>query len=67
MPTASAGAKRLCFSCVSARMVLLGEAQRWGVGMTDVTRILNAIERGDARATEELLLLAYEELRLLAG
>jgi len=35
--------------------------------MSDVTRILNAIERGDAGATEELLPLVYEELRLLAA
>jgi len=35
--------------------------------MTDVTRILNAIERGDAGATDELLPLVYEELRLLAA
>jgi RNA polymerase sigma factor (TIGR02999 family) len=34
--------------------------------MSDVTQILNAIERGDARATDELLPLVYEELRLLA-
>ncbi|MBN1362969.1 MAG: sigma-70 family RNA polymerase sigma factor [Sedimentisphaerales bacterium] len=34
--------------------------------MSDVTRILNAIERGDAQATDELLPLVYEELRLLA-
>jgi RNA polymerase sigma factor (TIGR02999 family) len=35
--------------------------------MSDVTRILNAIEQGDARATEELLPLVYDELRLLAA
>jgi len=35
--------------------------------MTDVTRILNAIERGDAKATDELLPLVYEELRILAA
>jgi RNA polymerase sigma factor (TIGR02999 family) len=35
--------------------------------MTDVTRILNAIEQGDAQATEQLLPLVYEELRLLAA
>jgi RNA polymerase sigma factor (TIGR02999 family) len=35
--------------------------------MTDVTRILNAIEQGNAGATEELLPLVYEELRLLAA
>jgi RNA polymerase sigma factor (TIGR02999 family) len=35
--------------------------------MSDVTRILNAIQRGDAKATDELLPLVYEELRLLAA
>jgi len=35
--------------------------------MTDVTRILNAIEKGDPRATEELIPLVYDELRLLAA
>lgn len=35
--------------------------------MSDVTRILNAIERGDAKATDELLPLVYEELRFLAA
>jgi RNA polymerase sigma factor (TIGR02999 family) len=35
--------------------------------MTEVTRILNEIERGDAKATDELLPLVYEELRLLAA
>jgi RNA polymerase sigma factor (TIGR02999 family) len=35
--------------------------------MSDVTRILNAIEQGDAQATDELLPVVYEELRLLAA
>ena len=35
--------------------------------MTDVTRIINAIQQGDKGATEELLPLVYEELRLLAA
>jgi RNA polymerase sigma factor (TIGR02999 family) len=35
--------------------------------MTEVTRILNAIEQGDVRAVDELLPLVYEELRLLAA
>jgi len=35
--------------------------------MTDVTRILNAIGQGDAKASDELLPLVYEELRLLAA
>jgi len=35
--------------------------------MNDVTRILNAIEQGDVRASDELLPLVYEELRLLAA
>jgi len=34
--------------------------------MSDVTRILSAIERGDANAAKELLPLVYEELRRLA-
>ena len=33
---------------------------------SDVTRILEAVEQGDARAAEELLPLVYEELRRLA-
>lgn len=35
--------------------------------MSDVTRVLNAIEEGDANAADELLPLVYEELRLLAA
>lgn len=35
--------------------------------MTDVTRILSAIEQGDAQAAEQLLPLVYEELRKLAA
>jgi RNA polymerase sigma factor (TIGR02999 family) len=34
--------------------------------MSDVTRILSAIEQGDPRAAEELLPLVYDELRRLA-
>ncbi len=35
--------------------------------MSDVTRILSAIEHGDAKAADELLPLVYEELRKLAA
>src|SRR2546426_10896250 len=35
--------------------------------MTDVTRILSAIEQGDPHAAEELLPLVYDELRKLAA
>ena len=35
--------------------------------MADVTQILNAIERGDPQAAEELLPLVYDELRHLAA
>ncbi len=35
--------------------------------MTDVTRILNAIEQGDPSAAEHLLPLVYDELRKLAA
>src|SRR5713226_3204277 len=35
--------------------------------MTDVTRILSAIEHGDPHAGEQLLPLVYDELRKLAA
>ena len=35
--------------------------------MSEVTRILSAIEEGDAHAAEQLLPLVYEELRNLAA
>jgi len=35
--------------------------------MTDVTRILSAIEQGDPRAAEQLLPLVYDELRKVAA
>lgn len=35
--------------------------------MTDVTRILDAIEQGDPQAAEQLLPLVYDELRRLAA
>ena len=35
--------------------------------MTDITRILSAIEQGDPSAAEKLLPLVYDELKRLAG
>ena len=35
--------------------------------MTEVTRILNAIDHGDSQAAEQLLPLVYDELRRLAA
>src|SRR5262245_56625902 len=35
--------------------------------MSEVTRILSAIEQGDAHAAEQLLPLVYQELRALAA
>jgi DNA-directed RNA polymerase specialized sigma24 family protein len=35
--------------------------------MSDVTRILNTIEQGDAGSVDKFLPLVYEELRLLAA
>jgi RNA polymerase sigma factor (TIGR02999 family) len=37
------------------------------VSMSDVTRILSAVEHGDAQAAEQLLPLVYDELRKLAA
>src|SRR5437016_14220123 len=36
-------------------------------GVSDVTRVIEAVQRGDAKAAEELLPLVYEELRRLAA
>src|SRR5262249_52414137 len=38
-----------------------------GCQMSDVTRVLGAIERGDPQAAEQLLPLVYAELRRLAA
>jgi hypothetical protein len=35
--------------------------------MNDVTRILRAMEQGDARAADQLMGLIYDELRRLAA
>ena len=35
--------------------------------MSEVTRILSAIEQGDPKAAEQLLPLVYDELRRLAA
>jgi hypothetical protein len=35
--------------------------------MSEVTRILSAVEQGDTHAAEQLLPLVYEELRKLAA
>jgi RNA polymerase sigma factor (TIGR02999 family) len=37
------------------------------MSMNDITRILSAVERGDAHAPEQLLPLVYDELRRLAA
>jgi len=37
------------------------------ISMSDITRILSAIEQGDPRAAEQLLPLVYDELRKLAA
>jgi hypothetical protein len=40
---------------------------RYNTAMSDVTRILSAIERGDEKASDKLLPLVYQELRKLAA
>jgi len=39
----------------------------WSSIVSDVTRLLGAIDQGDPKAAEELLPLVYEELRRLAA
>src|SRR5262245_52454734 len=48
---------------------MLGELplRHSGPRMSDVTRILSAIEQGNPQASEQLLPLVYEELRRLAA
>src|SRR5262245_39384035 len=45
----------------------MARPERYALVMSDVTRILCAIEAGDPRAAEQLLPLVYEELRNLAA
>src|SRR5262245_45019982 len=44
----------------------LGPSSLSGKAMSDVTRVLSAIEQGDPHAAEQLLPLVYDELRRLA-
>jgi len=55
--------RRLCASAPSPG------GRGWDIltGMSDVTRILSAIEQGDPHAAEQLLPLVYNELRMLAS
>jgi RNA polymerase sigma factor (TIGR02999 family) len=48
-------------------VLLLGQRSAIFRGVSDVTRILSAIEQGDAHAAEQLLPLVYDELRSLAA
>ena len=45
------------------RSLQAGKGRRSEVAMTEVTRILSSVERGDNRAAEQLLPLVYDELR----
>jgi RNA polymerase sigma factor (TIGR02999 family) len=45
----------------------LADGPRRAASMSEVTRILSAIEQGEPRAAEELLPLVYQELRRLAA
>jgi RNA polymerase sigma factor (TIGR02999 family) len=44
-----------------------GYCSRTRISMSDVTRILQAIEHGDTKAADELLTLVYDELRRVAA
>jgi RNA polymerase sigma factor (TIGR02999 family) len=50
-----------------AEGIPLGFSSVWVPPMTDVTRILSAIEGGDPHAADQLLPLVYNELRRLAA
>ena len=44
-----------------------GRRVAYSGGMSEVTRILSAIDKGDPHAAEQLLPLVYDELRKLAA
>src|SRR3954466_10109765 len=50
-----------------ATSLLAGSATGILVHMSEVTRVLAAVERGDPQAAERLLPLVYDELRRLAA
>src|SRR5262245_47355476 len=61
----------LPFKCLSHHASTPPETSRFQRGkratMTEVTRILSAIEQGEPQAAEQLLPLVYDELRKLAA
>jgi RNA polymerase sigma factor (TIGR02999 family) len=54
-------------SCSLGESILLGSSSVWVLPMSEVTRILSAIEEGDPHAAEQLLPLVSDELRRLAA
>src|SRR6266404_5176184 len=61
------GKERRDWECFSLYLPCPILSQRAVAPMTDVTRILSAIEQGDPHAASELLPLIYDELRRLAA
>ena len=54
-------------TCRSSRFDLQGRASLEVSQMSEVTRLLSAIDAGDPRAAQQLLPLVYDELRRLAA
>ncbi len=52
---------------MNMRLLKRSRSIRYHAGMSNVTRILSAIEDGDANAADDLLPLVYDELRKLAA
>ena len=52
---------------MSSSRLLAGGISWWLKTMSDVTRILTAIEQGNGQAAEQLMPLVYDELRKLAA
>src|SRR5437667_8000589 len=59
------GARAIAYSCEKKSRTRFG--LRAQLFVSDVTRILDAIERGEPKAADELLPLVYDELRKLAA
>src|SRR5262249_17933593 len=57
-----------CDQCQASRILIGSQpASQLGSPMSEVTRILSAIEQGDPSAADQLLPLVYDELRNLAA
>ena len=61
------GSRQVGAGSAGLAKLLLSFVGLWRTGAPPLTRLLDAVERGERQAAEELLPLVYEELRRLAA